>query len=286
MAKSLIDIENAEVYLGGQRVLEGISWRMRDDENWAVVGNNGAGKTTFMKLIFGEVIPVYGGLVRLFGQPRLTPLDEIRRNIGFVSAEYQAAYDRNCRSLEVVASGLFSSIGLYRAVTPGQKESALYEMESLGIAALASKPYRSLSYGEARRVMLARALVSRPRLLILDEPCSGLDIPTREHFLASLDTISRTRARLLYVTHHIEEILPTVTHVLYLKQGHIAAQGKKEALLTGPRLSDALGCELRLREEDGRYWIVGAGKGKRKFPGRGRPSRRAITALPRPKKMR
>lgn len=260
MPGPLVDIENAEVYRGGQQVLRDLNWSMRDDENWAVVGNNGAGKTTFMKLIFGEVIPLHGGVVRLFGHPRLTPLRDIRRHIGFVSAEYQASYDLNCLGWEVVASGLFSSIGLHETVSPRQKELALNEMDSIGIASLACKRYRALSYGEARRVLLARALVSRPRLLILDEPCTGLDIPTRENFLATLETISRNRARLIYVTHHIEEILPTVTHVLYLKEGTAFAQGKKAAMLAGPVLSQALGCEMRVREEGGRYWISGTGK--------------------------
>ncbi|UCD11927.1 MAG: ATP-binding cassette domain-containing protein [Nitrospinaceae bacterium] len=284
MAASLIDIKNADVYVGGRRVLQNIHWRMRDDENWAVVGNNGAGKTTFMKLIFGEAIPVHGGEVRLFGSPRLTPLEEIRKHIGFVSAEFQADYDNNCHGWEVVASGLFSSIGLHQTVSQPARERALYEMESLGILPLANKHYRALSYGEARRVLLARALVSRPRLLILDEPCTGLDIPTREHFLAMLETLSRKRVRLIYVTHHIEEILPTVGHVLYLKNGRIFSQGEKEAMLTGPTLSQALGCELRLREDGGRYWVSGAGKRRKKpSPKAGRP---AITALPTSKKVR
>jgi len=260
MAACLVDIQNAEVYRGGQQVLRDLTWRMREDENWAVVGNNGAGKTSFMKLIFGEIIPLHGGVVRLFGRPRLTPLKDIRRHIGFVSAEYQAAYDLNCLSWEVVASGLFSSIGLHEKVSRRQEERALHEMDFLGIAALAGRRYRSLSYGEARRVMLARALVSRPRLLILDEPCAGLDIPTREHFLAALESVSRKRARLIYVTHHIEEILPTITHVLHLREGAVFSQGPKKAMLAGPVLSGALGCEVRVREEGGRYWLSGTGK--------------------------
>jgi len=272
MAKnpSLVEINNADVYLAGHKVLSSIDWTMKANENWAVVGNNGAGKTTFMKLIFGEVIPVYGGGVRLFGARRLTPIWEIREKIGFVSAEFQASYEFNICGLQVVLSGLFSSIGLHREVTEKQRERAHKLMEQLDIGHLANSPFRQLSYGETRRIILARALINRPALLILDEPCAGLDIPTREHFLKTLEKLSAGRTRMIYVTHRIEEILPCITQVLYLKKGRVFAQGDKAAMLKEKVLSRALGCKLRLQESDGRYWIAGAGSSssKKKTPAR------------------
>ncbi len=230
---------------------------MGEKENWAIIGNNGTGKTTFMKLIFGELIPVYGGEVRWFGNKERTPLSEVREKIGYVSAEYQSSYDRPALGWEVVASGHFSSIGLHEEVTSKQKEAAFDSMAYLGIEYLSQTPYRQMSYGEARRILLARAMVHRTRLMILDEPCTGLDIPTREIFLESLEKMSRKRTRMIYVTHRIEEIMPCITHVLYLKNGKVFKQGKKEAMLNSKTLSSALGCSVNVQENSKRYWLAG-----------------------------
>ncbi len=252
----LIRIRNATVFLKDQRVLNAIDWTVGEKENWAVVGNNGSGKTTLLKLLFGELLPVEGGTVHWFGSDAWHGLFEIRRQVGFVSAEYQESYDQNVTGLEVVESGFFSSIGLWQKVPARQKQSAEGQMQFLGIAHLARRRFRSLSYGEARRVLLARALVNRPRLLILDEPCSGLDIPTRELFLATLQKLSK-RTRLIYVTHHIEEILPAITHILYLKNGQVVDQGSKERLLQDAVLSRVLGCKVTIQPANGRYWLGG-----------------------------
>ena len=106
-------------------------------------------------------------------------------------------------------------------------------------------------------MLLARALVFEPDLLVLDEPCTGLDIPTRERFLDSLQKLTATRTRMIYVTHHVEELLPAISHVLYLKKGETLAQGPKKDMLTDKIISKALGCRIRLTEQDGRYWVSG-----------------------------
>ena len=258
----LVRIRNADVFLNGKQVLDSINWTMRRNEHWAVVGVNGAGKTSIMKLIFGELIPVDGGEVRWFGHEDLRPLADIRKRIGFVSAEYQETYDPATSGRDVVVSGFFSSIGLYRRAHGEQKKKALEWMDFLGIRHLSDEPIGRLSYGEARRLLLARALVNHPDLLILDEPCSGLDIPTRERFLETLGKLAKTRTRLIYVTHHIDEILPLTTHVLFLKEGRVFSQGKKSTMLTGPMLSDAFDCSIRLKKNAGRYWITGSQPGK------------------------
>ena len=126
-------------------------------------------------------------------------------------------------------------------------------MHLLDIEHLNQKRFRSMSYGEARRVLLARALVHRPTLLVLDEPCAGLDIPTRERFLETLQTLAR-KTQMIYVTHHIEEILPAITHVLYLKDGKIFRQGTKDSMLQNEILSQALGHPLTLHKNNGRFW--------------------------------
>ncbi len=250
-----LQVKNATVYLGGQEILSAIDWTMKPGESWAVVGNNGSGKTTLMKLLFGDLLPLDGGAVHWFGSRKWEGLLDIRERVGFVSAEFQESYDRNVTALEVVVSGFFSTIGIWDTVQQSQITRAQQQMERLGIAELASKRYNNLSYGEARRVLLARALVHRPELLVLDEPCSGLDIPTREGFLATLKRLPK-KTGIIYVTHHVEEILPNITHVMLLKKGKIFAQGKKEEVLTGPNLSKALNCRMTLSENDGRYWVT------------------------------
>ncbi len=259
MESFLVQIKNADVYVGGNQALRSLSWTMNEGENWAVVGNNGSGKTTLMKLIFGELIPVYGGEVNWFGNCEHTPLLEIRENLGYVSAEYQTNYDRPALGWEVVASGFFSSIGLHQTVTLSQKESALKAMSDLGIDSLGDTPFRQMSYGEARRVLLARTMVHRTKLLILDEPCAGLDIPTRERFLKTLEKLSKKRTCMIYVTHRIEEIMPCISHVLLLKDGEIVAQGKKDEMLQSQNLSRALGCSLSVEKNADRYWPLGIG---------------------------
>jgi ABC-type molybdenum transport system ATPase subunit/photorepair protein PhrA len=255
-AEFLVEIKNARVYIRDTPALDGIDWTMLPDQNWAVLGNNGAGKTTFMKVVFGELLPVYGGTVYWFGKRERRPLRDVRTTIGYVSAEYQENYGKNITGKEVVISGLHASIGLYDAVVPQQERAALEWMDFLNIAHLAKKRFLRMSYGEARRVLLARALVNRPKLLILDEPCNGLDIPTKELFLATVEKLTATETRLIYVTHHIDEILPGITHVLCLKAGKVFRQGKKEEILRDDVLSEALGCRLTLQHRQDRYWLT------------------------------
>lgn len=263
MNSFLVEITDADVYLNEKKILSTVTWTMEEDQNWAVVGNNGSGKTTLMKLIFGELLPIYGEGVRWFGSREWQGLGDIREKISMVSAEYQANYDKNICGLEVAVSGFFSSIGLYETVSARQKQEALEWMEFFGIAHLVRKGFHRMSYGEARRVLLARALVNRPLLLVLDEPCAGLDIPTREVLLETLEKLAGNgspadgRTRLIYVTHRIEEIIPAITHVLYLKDGQVFAQGRKQDMLTDKTLSAALDCAITLQENGGRFWVTG-----------------------------
>jgi len=215
MGSFLVRIKNVDVYIGGNQALKSLSWTMNEGENWAVVGNNGSGKTTLMKLVFGELIPVYGGQVHWFGKREHTPLLEVREKLGYVSAEYQDNYDRPALGWEVVASGFFSSIGLHESVTSGQKESALNAMAHLVIETLSDTPFRQMSYGEARRILLARAMVHRTKLLILDEPCQGLDPSNRRRVLAMVDHIAQTTdTQIVFVTHRPDEVPGCTTHWL------------------------------------------------------------------------
>ena len=263
MNSFLVEISNADIYIGEKKILSAINWTMMNDQNWAIVGNNGSGKTTLMKVIFGDLLPIYGEGVNWFGSREWTGLAEIREKVSLVSAEYQANYDKNIIGLDVVVSGFFATIGLYEQVASKQIQEGMEWMDFLGITHLAKKYFHQMSYGEARRVILARALVNHPLLLVLDEPCAGLDIPTRETFLETLEklagksTPARNRAHLIYVTHRIEEIVPAITHTLYMKDGQVIDQGTKVEMLTDNKLSKALGCNVTLKENDGRFWVTG-----------------------------
>ena len=252
----LIRIRKADVFLNNKKVLHCINWTMKNKEHWAVVGVNGSGKTSFMKLIFGELIPIDGGIVRWFGNEKHGPLSDARKRIGFVSADFQEKYASTTLGKDVVVSGFFSSIGLYKQASQKQRETAAYWMEFLGIRSLSNEPIGRISYGEARRVLLARALVNHPDLLILDEPCSGLDIPTKELFLQTLKKLAKTKTQLIYVTHHIDEILPLTTHVLFLKNGTIFSKGTKSKMLTGSNLSEVFNCHIELKKKSDRYWVT------------------------------
>ena len=252
----LIRIHNADVFLNGKQILNSIDWTMKKKENWAVVGVNGSGKTSFMKLIFGELIPIDGGEIRWFGNEEHGPLDKARERIGFVSADFQENYAPTILCKNVVLSGFFSSIGLYKKANQKQRETAKNWMEFLGIHDLKDEQIGRISYGEARRVLLARALVNSPDLLILDEPCTGLDIPTKELFLQTLEKLSKVKTHLIYVTHHIDEILPLTTHVLFIKNGTVFCKGTKSKMLTGPQLSEAFDCHIELKKKSGRYRIT------------------------------
>lgn len=252
----IVEIENASTCIRSAQILSNISWTMMPNENWAIIGNNGAGKSTLVRLVYGDLIPIHGGTVFWFGQRQLIPILEIRKKIGVVSAEYQADYHRNVTGLEVVLSGFFSSIGLYKKPGHVQTRNVMEWMDYLNITSLSKKRFHAMSYGEARRVLLARALVNEPELLILDEPCSGLDILSKEIFLQTVQQAAKLGTQMIYVTHHIEEIIPEITHVLFMKNGDIFKQGRKAKTLTPDIISDALNCQIGLNEDSGRYRIT------------------------------
>jgi molybdate transport system ATP-binding protein len=231
--ETLIEMKDTTVRYDDRVVLDRISWSMRRGENWAVLGANGAGKSTLVKLILGENLQAYTNPISLFGQRRGSgeSIWDIRKQIGVVSAELQVQYRKRISALEVIASGFYDSIGLYRAPTREQKKVADLWIDFLGIKDLAKEPFLQLSFGQRRMILLARAMVKSPALLIADEPCHGLDVPNRGKILAVLEKIGRTATRLLYLTDRRDEILGCITHVLRLEKGRGIRQGRKEEIV-------------------------------------------------------
>lgn len=220
----LIEFTNTSVKYQGVDVLQDITWTMRQGEHWAIRGPNGAGKSTLLSLILGDNPQVYANEVKIFGQQRGSgeSIWDIKQHIGWVSPEIQLYYPSRGDCQTVVCSGFFDSVGLYQNVTSAQSQTAAKWMQVLRIDDLAGQPFQDISIGEQRLVLLARALVKQPRLLILDEPCQGLDSVHRARILHVLDALCRqTPVSLLYVTHHRDELPQAVTHVLHLDHGRM-----------------------------------------------------------------
>jgi len=221
---ALIEFQQVNVNYQGVPILQDLTWTMRPGEHWAIRGPNGAGKSTLLSLILADNPQAYANDLRLFGRQRGSgeSIWEIKRRIGWVSPELNNFYQSQGTCQMVVCSGFFDSIGLYRELTPAQAQMAADWMQALGIEMLAGQAFQAVSIGEQRLVLLARALVKQPQLLILDEPCQGLDGPHRARIIHLLETIcEQTPVSLLYVTHHQDEIPRTITHVLELEQGRI-----------------------------------------------------------------
>ena len=206
---------------------------MRRGENWAILGPNGSGKSTILKLILGENLQGYSNQVFIFGKPKGSghTLWDIKRRIGIVSSELQVQYRKKMSAYDVIASGFYDSIGLYHYPTAEQKEIVDAWIDLLRIGEIAQESYHRLSYGQKRMILLARAVVKPPVLLILDEPCHGLDILNRRRILNIVEMIGETETNLLYVTNHKDEILNCITHVLRLQKGRELSQGRKEEVL-------------------------------------------------------
>ena len=220
----LVGFRNVNVIYGDVRVLKNVSWQMKTGENWAIFGRNGAGKTTLLSLILADNPQAYSNQVQLFGKKRGSgeSIWEIKQKIGWVSPELHVFYHRSMSCLNVVRSGFFDSVGLYKTCTDEQTQTAVKWMKATGIEGLVSRSFGSLSVGEQRLVLICRALVKDPALLILDEPCQGLDVKNRSLILQLLDEIcKKTSVNMIFVTHHFDEIPDAITHIMMLDNGQI-----------------------------------------------------------------
>jgi len=222
----LMNMRNVTVRYGDTVVLDDFNWRVRDGENWAIWGENGAGKSTILKLILGDNLQSYSNEVFVFGRKRGDGVSiwEIKRQIGVVSPELQARYRKDVVAFDVVCSGFYDSIGLYRSCSAEQEKTAIRWMKTVGIEDLVENPFEQLSYGQRKLTLIARAMVKSPVLLFLDEPCDGLDMANRDKILEIIEYIGcHTHTTLVYVTHHEDEIVPCITNSLTLHRGKIIA---------------------------------------------------------------
>ncbi len=260
--EAIFELRGVSYHLGGKAILDGVSWSVGPGDHWGLLGPNGAGKTTLLRLACGYIWPNAGGSILRLGK-ELLDLRQLRRSIGWVTSDLAGRIPRREPVLRTVVSGKFAQIGLWqvqgRQIPEEDWQEARDCLGQLGAADLADQAFGTLSQGETQKVLIARARMARPLMIILDEPCAGLDPGAREAFLASLeDFIAHNRkCSLVYVTHHVEEILPGMENVVVMARGRIAQCGPRQEVLTGENLSRVYGTPMRLVSSAGRYWPVG-----------------------------
>jgi len=222
--KILVQMQNVNVSYNGTPILHGINWVVRENERWALLGPNGAGKTTLLSLILADNPQAYANDITLFGKRRGSgeSIWEIKQNIGWVAPELQLYYPRNATCLDVACSGWFDSVGLYRECSAEQRVVAEKWLGEFGMSERAHIALEKISEGEQRLALLARAMVKEPGLLVLDEPCQGLDAENRDRVLEAIERID-ARASMIYMTHRADEIPASITHVLRLNEGRVVA---------------------------------------------------------------
>ena len=242
--------------LGNQIILHDLVLEIPQGESTAILGPNGAGKTTLLKLLTRDLYPLRGArtAVRILGRDRWNVFD-LREQMGLVSHELQIRYQRRVRGSDVVLSGFFASIGVYphQALSDEHRERATAVMERVGVHHLAERTFDTLSAGEQRRFLLARALVHDPHTLLLDEPTTSLDLKASFELLGLLRELAREGKTLLLVTHHLREIPPEIDRVVLLRAGRIVFDGRKEEALTSQRMSALFEVPMRIVEQKGFY---------------------------------
>ncbi|MGO8765594.1 MAG: ABC transporter ATP-binding protein [Limisphaerales bacterium] len=253
--KPILEISNLKILRDGVTILNGVNWRADRGQHWVILGANGSGKTSLLSALTGYLMPTSGGIFLLGKNYGQSDWRELRKKIGIVSSSIRQMMADDEPALETVASGKSAMIDFWGTLSRADKSRALKIIGQIECTHLAARPWRVLSQGERQRILIGRALMVRPRVLILDEPCAGLDPAAREHFLQFLLRLGRAKnaPTLVLVTHHVEEIMPVFSHVLILEKGKALAAGPKSKTLTTQNLSRAFGSKLKLRSQQGRY---------------------------------
>ena len=259
---SIIEVANANYVAGGRPILSDATWKIQKGDRWAVLGPNGAGKTTLLRIAGGHLWPNNGGTIKRLGK-ELVDLRELRKSIGWVANTQLAKVPPKERALDTVVSGAVAQLGLtfHRGFEP---EPAHYERAETHLAALQctplrEKPFGVLSQGEQQAILVARAAMAEPMLIVLDEPCAGMDPGARERFLNLLGSMleQETNISVVMVTHHIEEVLPQFDQVLIVRDGRIKKTGTRSELFTRQEISTLYGVPVRSIENSAdRYWPI------------------------------
>jgi iron complex transport system ATP-binding protein len=252
----LIEFEHVSVMRGGISAVNDVSLKIGVGEHVAILGPNGCGKSTLIKTITRECYPLLrqGSSIRILGRERWE-VSELRTLLGIVSNDLMATCTREVSGREIVLSGFFSSIGIWphQEVTADMQERADRAMAMLEVSHLAERFTDEMSSGEARRILLARALVHDPQALILDEPSVALDLRAQHEFRLMLRKLAQSGIGIVMVTHHLSDFIPEIERVVLMDRGSIVADGPLRQVLTEPSLSALFGLPLQLSQRDGYY---------------------------------
>jgi iron complex transport system ATP-binding protein len=255
---ALLDLQNVTVMRGQKVVLENFSLRIRGDEHVAILGPNGCGKSTLIKTITRECYPVAqdGSSMTILGQDRWDVF-ELGSLLGIVSNDLMSKCTGEACGRDVVLSGFFSSTRIFphHAVDPKHKSLADDALAQLQITHLATRPVAEMSSGEARRVLIARALVHKPRALLFDEPSNSLDVFARHSLRQTMSSLARAGIGIILVTHDLSDLIPEIERVLLMSSGRIVAEGPKEKMLEPERLETVFGIKVEVARHDGYYHL-------------------------------
>ena len=251
----ILTLRDLTIRRGDVRILDRVSWSVAPGEHWVILGANGSGKTSLLSALTGYLSPTSGAITVLgqtFGE---SDWRELRTHVGLVSSCIRQMIPDHEPALTTVISGRYAMIDYWGRVRAEDRTAAQRLLRQAEAKHLAERPWGVLSQGERQRVLIARALMARPPLLILDEPCAGLDPLAREHFLAFLQRLGTQRhaPALLFVTHHVEEIIPLFTHTLLLRAGRLLAAGPNRRILTTAHLAETFQTPLRLTRRKNRF---------------------------------
>ncbi len=251
----IISMEHVSLRREDNQILDEVHLHIEQGEHWVILGRNGSGKTTLLEMMNGYMFPSQGRievLGNLYGQ---CDVREVRKEIGYISQTLIEKLTLRDPVWEVVATGAFAFLRFYQTIPDEVKTRALNLLDDMGFAKLANHPLGTLSQGERKKVMLARSLMANPKLLIMDEPCAGLDLYEREKMLAEIDRLRQRNITVVYVTHHVEEIMPLFTHVALIREGRIAAAGNKHDVLTQDTIKHTYDIPVDIQWDHDRPWI-------------------------------
>lgn len=255
MSDYIVEVDKLSCKVGYKYLLHDVTWKVKQGEHWVVFGMNGSGKTTLLSIIAG-FRHFTSGSVKVFGEAFSNEnILDIRKRTGWVSASFFDKYYSRESALNIVLSGKNGTLGLSNDITLDDVVLAKDLLETLNLGDKINRTFDMLSKGERQNVLIARALLPDPDMLILDEPCTGLDIYNRSYLFDTINQLSeKKKLTIIYVTHYVEEIIPLFDRILYLKNGNIFSQGEKKDLMTQPMLTELLGYPVELySERNGTY---------------------------------
>ncbi|HUA14265.1 MAG TPA: ATP-binding cassette domain-containing protein [Verrucomicrobiae bacterium] len=258
LSPPLLDFQNLRVMRGQKIALDDFSLRIEADEHVAILGPNGCGKSTLIKTITRECYPVARAesSIAILGEDSWDVF-KLRESLGIVSNDLMLSCTGEASGRDVVLSGFFSSTAIWpnHTVDGPKRERADAALAELKISHLADRPVAEMSSGEARRVLIARALVHRPRALLFDEPCNSLDLTAQQNVRQTMSTLARSGTAIILVTHELADIVPEIDRVVLLSKGRIVADGAKAEMLTVERLSALFGVTVDMARRDGYYHL-------------------------------